>query len=196
MMAQTANLTYNALSQILYGSIGKAAFNIPAYSGGSRGHSTVSASKAEADAKAYLYSEADSMFSYFANTPTIGHGTKANPYRQRGGTLPPGHYTCVYKANHPPFGECVWLQRGADTHMHFPTLCGANFDNRGNDFYIHGSGPKGSDGCIVIRDKDERHRLNRAIRDFSQSGSVILLVKNVGYLLPAERDDIWPGALA
>jgi biotin operon repressor len=32
--------------------------------------------------------------------------------------------------------------------------------------------------------------LNKAIKNFSAHGHVILLVTNVGYLLPAERDDI------
>jgi len=131
-----------------------------------------------------------SIFSHFANTPTIGDGSKKHPYKQRGGTLPPGHYSCSYLANHAPFGECVYLKRDADTRLHYPTSTGVSLDNRGDDFYIHGSGPKGSDGCLVITDVKERKRLNKAIKNFSDTGHVILLVTHVAYVLPAEGGNL------
>jgi hypothetical protein len=186
MSKPTANLIYNAQTELLSGAIGKDSFNLPAFSGGSRGHSAVSPETAEL----YRHTEARSMFSRFANTATEGHGTAKDPYKQRGGTLPPGHYSCVHIAHHKTFGECVWLKRGMDTHIRYPTASGVSLDNRDDDFYIHGSGPKGSDGCIVVPNSVNRHRLNKAIRDFSRSGSVILQVINVAYALPAERDDI------
>jgi hypothetical protein len=187
MEGQIANLEYDASTERLTGTIGHALpFNIPAYSGGSRGHQQV---KTEIS-KLYLHSEASSPSSRYANTETVGKGTKASPYKQRGGTLPPGHYSCNYIAHHEHFHECIWLKRDADTHFRYPTASGVSLDNRADDFYIHGSGPKGSDGCIVIPDKKERLRLNHAVRDFSKHGHVILLVKNVAYLLPAERDDL------
>lgn len=184
---QIANLTYDAEAQKLSGTIGKEkAFNITAHSGGSRGHKTVDAETA----KKYRHFEEKSFLSRFANTQTIGEGTKKNPYKQRGGTLPPGHYSCSYIEHHDSFGECVYLKRDADTRIHYPTSSGVSLDTRGDDFYIHGSGPKGSDGCIVITDQKERHRLNKAIKHFNQNGHVILRVINVAYLLPAERDDL------
>ena len=180
-----AVLTYDAQKELLQGTIGTGLpFNMTAYSGGSRGHSGVT----EQQAKLYLHSQTASPWSRFANTPTVGHGTSNSPYKQRGGTLPPGHYSCTYIANHPPFGECIYLKRDADTHLHYPTSSGVSLDNRGDDFYIHGHGPKGSDGCIVPANNAERLRLNKAIKNFH--GQVILLVKNVAYVLPAERDDV------
>jgi len=181
----TAELLYDAKLENLSGTIGDEQFDITAYSGGSRGHSVTS----KALANQYLHSDASSMFSHFANTVTVGHGTAKSPYRQRGGTLPPGHYTCKYLKNHPPFGECIFLERGADTHIHYWSATGVSLDNRGNDFFIHGHGPKGSDGCIVPEKNADRLRLNKAIKDFAP-GTVTLKVKNVAFLLPAERDDI------
>lgn len=181
-----ASLTYDAEAERLVGTIGEQQFDIHAFSGGSRGHKEVDPKTA----KAYRHFESSSFFSHFANTPTIGEGTKKSPYRQRGGTLPPGHYSCTYMQYHKPFGECIKLRRDADTHIHYPTASGVSLDSRGDDFYIHGSGPKGSDGCIVITDEATRHRLNHAIRDFSSQGHVILRVTHVAFLLPAERDDL------
>ena len=51
-------------------------------------------------------------------------------------------------------------------------------------FFIHGSGRKGSDGCIVLANEHERQRLNAAVKDFA--GVVVLHVTHVGYMLPAE----------
>jgi hypothetical protein len=185
----TATLTYDATKELLQGTIGKESFSLTAYSGGSRGHSVSANSQvAKQQAKLYLHVESASPSSRFANTRTVGEGTKKDPYKQRGGTLPPGHYSCIYKANHPPFGECIYLKRQADTHFHYPTASGISLDNRGDDFYIHGHGPKGSDGCIVPQNNAVRLSLNKAIKNFP--GQVILLVKNVAYVLPAERDDV------
>jgi hypothetical protein len=186
MQALIANLNYNAGAEKLAGTIGKYKFVVTAYSGGSRGHKKVD----EKIALYFRHFEGKSIFSRFANTPTIGEGTKKDPYKQRGGSLPPGHYSCRYLEHHKPFGECIYIKRDADTHIHYPTSSGVSLDNRADDFYIHGSGPKGSDGCIVIPDEKERLRLNRAVKEFSQRGHVILLVTDVAYLLPAERDDI------
>ncbi len=186
MRALIANLKYDAGAERLAGTIGKQKFLITAYSGGSRGHTTVD----KKTGLSFRHFEQKSIFSRFANTPTIGEGTKKDPYKQRGGSLPPGHYSCRYLEHHKPFGECIYIKRDADTHIHYPTSSMVSLDNRADDFYIHGPGPKGSDGCIVIPDKKERLCLNKAIKEFSQHGHVILLVTNVAYLLPAERDDI------
>jgi len=193
MHQKIAELTYDAEAETLSGTIGEKLFDIHAFSGGSRGHKQLNAKKPEQyakNAKQYRYFEEKSMFSRFANTPTIGEGTKKDPYKQRGGTLPPGHYSCSYLADHKPFGECIYLKRDADTRIHYPTSSGVSLDNRGDDFYIHGSGAKGSDGCIVITEEKKRKALNKAIKEFNEKGHVILRVTHVAYILPAERDDI------
>jgi len=51
-------------------------------------------------------------------------------------------------------------------------------------------GQKGSDGCLVITDVKERKRLNKAIKNFSDIGHVILLVTHVAYVLPAEGGNL------
>lgn len=177
-----ADLVYDAAAELLSGVLGTQPFHIVAYSGGSRGHKT--GVKAALAAK-YLHDQAGTLSSRMATTPMIedAHGN----YKQRGGTLPAGHYVCHYVAHHKTFHECIQLLRTADAlaiHSQFsphPIPHG-----RGNDFFIHGSGPKGSDGCIIPANEAERHRLNRAVKQFH--GKVMLLVKNVSYLLPAELE--------
>lgn len=103
------------------------------------------------------------------------------------GRFPPVNYTCRYIAHHHIFGECIQLLRQSDAraiHSQFSPHPMPHF--RANDFFIHGSGPKGSDGCIVPPNRAERLRLNQAVKNFP--GTVVLFVKNVGYMLPAELD--------
>ncbi len=181
-MAIRAELVYDAALELLSGAIGDKHFRLTAYSGGSRGHK--SGVKPEL-AKKYLHSQADSLMSHFATTREL-KDSKGN-YIHRGGTLPPGHYQCHYVAHHHTFGECIQLLRAADAvairsiFSPHPIPCG-----RGNDFFIHGSGPKGSDGCIVPAYDAERRTLNQAVKNFH--GSVVLHVKNVSYMLPAELE--------
>jgi hypothetical protein len=179
---QTAQLVYDAAQELLSGAIGKEKpFNIKAYSGGSRGHKAVK----PAVAVKYLHNQAATLPSRFANTPEITE--KKGNYLQRGGTLPAGHYTCHYLSHHHIFGECIRLDRQADAKaIHSPFSPFPIPHGRGNDFFIHGSGPKGSDGCIVPALDADRRRLNHAVKTFS--GKVVLLVKHVSYRLPAELE--------
>lgn len=175
-------LVYDAACELLSGTVGSERFHMIAYSGGSRGHKAGVKPKLAAE---YLHDQSGTLSSRLATTPEV-KDAQGN-YQQRGGTLPPGHYTCHYVAHHKTFRECIQLLRSADAlaiHSQFsphPIPHG-----RGNDFFIHGSGPKGSDGCIVPANEAERHRLNLAVKHFQ--GKVILLVKNVSYLLPAELE--------
>jgi hypothetical protein len=173
-------LTYDAALELLSGIIGKESpFHLKAFSGGSRGHQPGVSAKLAAE---YLHYQAATLSSRFANTPEI---TEHGRYKQRGGTLPAGHYACRYIAHHPSFGECIQLIRSTDARaIHSPFSPKPIPHFRHDDFFIHGSGPKGSDGCIVSQNHSERLRLNRAVRDFH--GKVVLLVKNVAYQLPAE----------
>lgn len=178
----TAELVYDAARELLTGIIGNAPrFHLVAYSGGSRGHKTnVTATQA----KDYLHNQASSLMSHLATTKTKEHKGK---YSQRGGTIPPGHYDCVYVKHHPTFGDCIRLLRQKDAEaIHSPFSAHPIPHGRGNDFFIHGSGAKGSDGCIVPALRGERLRLNKAVHDFQ--GTVVLYVKNVSYMLPAELD--------
>jgi len=179
---QTAQLTYDAAQELLLVKIGNVPYFMKAYSGGSRGHKIHVTKKQAAD---YRHEQAGLLASHFTNTPRIqdqeGH------YLQRGGTLPEGHYTCHYHKHYSHFGECIQLLRCADAKaIYSPFSPHPIPHHRGNDFFIHGSGPKGSDGCIVPANEAERYRLNQLVKNCS--GKVILLVKNVSYLLPAELE--------
>jgi hypothetical protein len=179
---KTVTLVYDAAGEILSGTMGREAFRMTAYSGGSRGHR---ASVKPEVAGRYLHSQAATLSSHLATTHEVKdrHGR----YKQRGGTLPAGHYLCHFIAHHHTFGECIQLLRSADaTAIYTPFYPHPIPHGRGNDFFIHGSGPKGSDGCIVPAIEAERFRLNKAVKHFR--GSVVLEVKNVSYLLPPELE--------
>jgi hypothetical protein len=181
-VTQKAELVYDAAVELLSGTVGGHHFRMVAYSGGSRGHkATVQPGLAEK----YLHDQAATLSSRLATTTEV-KDTKGN-YIRRGGTLPPGHYECRYVAHHNHFGECIQLFRRADARaIHSPFSPHPIPHGRGNDFFIHGSGPKGSDGCIVPAIDAERRRLNHAVKEFR--GKVVLQVKNVAYMLPAELE--------
>ena len=175
---EIARLEYNAAGERLVGTIANAHFNFVAYSGGSRGHKANVSAPLAAD---YLHKQSNSLLSRLATTRTIEKGGK---FSQRGGTLPPGHYLCRYLEQHSSFGECIQLLQTRDAlAIHSPFSAFPIPHGRGG-FFIHGSGPKGSDGCVVPANNAERLRLNKAVRDFS--GKVILEVTHVSYMLPAE----------
>ena len=76
---------------------------------------------------------------------------------------------------------------GREPPFHLITYSGGSRGHKANvtpKQVIHGSGPKGSDGCLVPASDGERRRLNQAVKQFQ--GKVVLQVKNVGYELPAE----------
>jgi hypothetical protein len=180
--AEIARLTYNAASQMLSGLIGDTHFHDIAYSGGSRGH------KATTSARATRYLHASNLnesMGRFATTREI-YDKKSDTYTQRGGTIPPGHYHCVYVANHPSFRECIRLDQMRDAHaIVSPFARHAIVHHRGG-FFIHGHGPKGSDGCLVLANEHRRKLLNEAVERFE--GRVVLEVIHVSYMLPAELD--------
>ncbi len=179
---RVATLTYDAAIEILSGTIGRDAFRMKAYSGGSRGHQP--GVRPELAAR-YLHNEAQRLSSRLATTAEVKD--PQGGYKRRGGTLPAGHYNCQYIAHHHTFGECIRLLRCSDAKaIVTPFYPHPIPHGRGNDFFIHGSGPKGSDGCIVPAVAAERHRLNKAIKHFP--GKVLLVVRNVSYLLPPELE--------
>ncbi len=179
---QIAALTYDAAAEVMAGSIARESFRMKAFSGGSRGHK---AGVKPQQRKLYLHNEADSLSSHLATTAETTDSK--GRYKRRGGTLPPGHYTCHYVAHHHTFGECIRLLRHSDARaIQTPFYPHPIPHGRGNDFFIHGSGPKGSDGCIVPAVEAERRRLNRAVKQFA--GKVVLQVRNVSYLLPPELE--------
>jgi hypothetical protein len=182
MATATAQLVYDAARELLTGTIGsEPPFHLIAYSGGSRGHAKVGRHSADK----YLHGQATTLNSRLATTRT--RTASDGSYTQRGGTIPPGHYMCHYVAHHPTFGECIQLRRTADAlAIHSPFSRWPIPHGRGDDFFIHGSGAKGSDGCLVPAIREERLRLNKAVKNFP--GTVVLFVRNVSYQLPAELE--------
>jgi hypothetical protein len=181
-----ATLTYNAAAELLTGTIGTANFHEVAFSGGSRGHKTTAPDKA----RRYLHkSNLNDSLGRLATTPEV-YVKKTDTYQQRGGTIPPGHYRCIYVGNHPTFHECIFLDPAADAHAIRSPFARHPIAHHRGGFYIHGQGPKGSDGCIVLANEQRRKALNHAVRDFIHHfhGGVILNVTNVSYVLPAELE--------
>lgn len=191
MALKTAQLVYDAAQERLKGTIGaEPMFDMKAYSGGSRGHRGHS----KKNAARYRYQETDWLSSHCSTTVadevTDAHG-RTIYYKRRGGTLPAGHYRCKVTNKPNLGGEVIFLDMQPDTRViHSPfsprPIPIPRKRVRENDFYIHGKGPKGSDGCIVPEPESERKRLNHVVKNFD--GNVILLVINVGYELPAELD--------
>jgi len=139
-------LIYDIQSELLHGEVGGQNFRMHAVSGGGRGSK--------------IQPEGDGLLRRWS------FGTKENEKSSiRGGILPPGPYVCRYRANHPIFHECIFLEQTVASLLvadpSSPT--GVRLHNR-EGFYIHARGPKGSDGCIVVFDEAGRLRLNRAIR--------------------------------
>jgi hypothetical protein len=181
-MAIVARLTYDAASETLTGNVAGNHFHERAFSGGSRGHKS---SVRKAAAARYLHNDPlNESLGRLATTREV-YDKKTDRYKQRGGTIPPGHYLCVYMRHHAAFGECVFLEPTKDAHAIHSPFSRFPIVHHRDGFFIHGHGPKGSDGCIVLANEPRRKLLNGVIRDFA--GSVILEVKNVSYLLPAER---------
>lgn len=145
-------LTYDIQSELLYGEVGDQRFHVHAVSGGGRGSK--------------LKPEGDELLRSWS------FQTKENEAKGiRGGIIPPGFYICHYLHNYEHFHECIYLEQTL-TSLLAPdpgSSIGVSWVNRGGHlgegaFLIHASGPKGSDGCIVIPNNAERLRLNQAIR--------------------------------
>jgi hypothetical protein len=115
----------------------------------------------------------------------------------RYGPIPPGLYVCHYEPNHVSLGgQVVRLDQTVTSVLagvqvdpieqfmaEHRDLIG-QFGKRGqgpfrphgrSDFFIHGRGPKGSHGCIVVYNATDRHQLNKAVK---QHDGVLLQVIN------------------
>lgn len=149
-------LIYDSGHEILHGTVGTTQFSFRAFSGGGRGFNPRKAAKGHTS---------DATVSSW-DFHTKEHGSV------RGGPLPPGNYKCVYYANHPTFHECVFLRALEVPHL----------GTRGG-FFIHGRGPKGSDGCIVPALSSDRVKLIAAIKN--HPGTVLRVVDP--YFIPEGR---------
>lgn len=142
------DLTYSIGRELLSGAIGDKKFAIPARSGGGRGATVASVRQA-------------SLSSY-------------SPFRKmdkgvRGGAIPPGTWKIL-----PPVvsgdSKGPWvsvLVPDDSTRQSYPQR-----DYDAARFKIHGPGPQGSDGCLVI-EKVHRIQLLKAVK---QAGGATLTV--------------------
>jgi hypothetical protein len=118
-----ANLTYYIREGTLVGLVEGRIYNLEALSGGGGGSLTNRTTSA-------------------VNNPYM-EGLKTaqkakSPFHVHGGPIPPGTYSVDAPARHPHLGLSARLN-----HPRFKPM--------GRDgFFIHGRGPHGSDGCIVV----------------------------------------------
>ncbi len=96
-----------------------------------------------------------------------------------------GTIAAEYVANHKVFKECIFLRPMRDAHAIYSPFASVPIVHHRGGFFIHGHGPKGSDGCLVPRDESRRKALNSAVKEFD--GNVVLEVTHASYMLPAER---------
>jgi hypothetical protein len=165
-----AMLIYDIQSELLHGDVGGRQFRVHAVSGGGRG----SKLKPEGDELMRSWS--------FWTKEIAAHGREK---RVRGGVIPPGVYTCRYVQHHPTFHECIYLEQTVTSLLASDPVSPTGVRLHGRDgFYIHASGPKGSDGCIVVPDEAQRRCLNQVIRD--HNGTALRVVS------PYLPDDISP----
>lgn len=147
--ADGKSLYFSISEELLWGNIGTQ-FTVKAYSG--NGRTTHPDPDVSHGAKSVTSSSRPGLFT--ANTITSGN-------KMRGGVIPPG----VWLVNGIPFSK----KDGAPTDLSFQLYPISDsiraFYKREYDkskFYIHGAGPKGSDGCILLP-KPERERLKTCL---------------------------------
>ncbi len=107
--------------------------------------------------------------------------------KTRGGPLPVGLYLANYYGVHEHLGRCAILMQTISSLVHADPWSGAGIsvtDRSG--FYIHGAGPKGSDGCIVPSKSGDLKALLDALE--SKDSPVALFVEDEG--INAEKLDV------
>lgn len=121
----TAQLTYYIFEGVLTGIFGTDEIHLTAWSGGAGGSRKLDPTDDANNPYSYAVKEVD------------------DPKQPiRGGPIPPGSYQIYPPAKSPHLGLCAKLN---------PLF---KVPNNRAGFAIHGQGPKGSDGCIVIPDKE------------------------------------------
>ena len=97
----------------------------------------------------------------------------------RGGPIPAGLYLAKYCGQHPHLGLCAQLDQTISSLIQadYDSSIGFRVTPRGG-FYLHGAGPKGSDGCIVPANKIDLERLLTAIK--AAAGPVLVVVHSEG----------------
>ena len=144
----STDLTYSIARELLFGTVGGKQFAVPATSGGGRGATTAGVPQT-------------SLASYSPFVKKAG--------TTRGGAIPPGTWRILMpKESGDSKGPWVSvLMPDAATRDSFPQR-----DYDIERFKIHGTGPKGSDGCLVIA---PAHRIP-LLKAVKEAGGATLLV--------------------
>lgn len=154
-------LRYSIADEMLYGSVAGETFSMRAFSGGGRG------------------STAGIQRNDLAHWNTQKKAPARFDAANRGGPLPVGLYLAIYVDGHKRFGRCAFLQQTLLSLIHAdPTSPVGIAVTERDDFFIHGDGPRGSDGCIVPAQRTALRALLGAIA--KASGPVPLWVQSEG----------------
>ena len=153
-------LTYDIANERLFGAIGNQNIALWARSGGGRG------------SKIHPDGESGQLGLALWDTQRQEDGAK----RIRGGPLPPGAYVVQKPAIHPTLGLSAYLEQTVTSLLYAnpSSAIGLSVTNR-DGFYIHGRGPKGSDGCVVPMEK-----FNQLMALLKAHAPVVLRVVNAG----------------
>lgn len=157
----TNSLRYSIRDECLYGTVAGASFSMKAFSGGGRGST---AGKERMDLAHWdIRKKAPDKFDE----------------TNRGGPIPLGAYLASYYGIHPVLGSCARLDQTISSLLQrdCESPIGLSVTDRGG-FFIHGEGPKGSDGCIVPANKLDLKSLLASIK--AASGPVLLVVHSEG----------------
>ena len=154
-------LRYSIRDECLYGTVAAKSFSMKAFSGGGRGST---GGMEQTDLKHWS---------------TRKKAPGGFDEKNRGGPIPIGLYLASYFGNHPHLGLCAQLDQTISSLIQtdYDSPIGFMVTPR-SGFYIHGEGPKGSDGCIVPANKVDLKRLLAAIK--AATGLVILVVHSEG----------------
>jgi hypothetical protein len=157
----TSMLKYSISDEILYGAVDGTTFSMKAFSGGGRG------------------STADMELIDLRHWATSKKAPPAFSPKNRGGPLPVGLYIAKYYGQHEHLGRCAELMQTLTSLLHADpwSEIGVSATDRAG-FFIHGRGPKGSDGCIVPEKVSDLRDLLDAIE--TANGPIPLTVFSEG----------------
>ena len=150
------SLRYSICEELLYGEVAGVRIAMRAFSGGGR-ESTAGAERKD-----------------LKHWSTTKKAPEVFDYKNRGGPLPAGLYLASYYGAHPHLGECAALIQTLSSLLHrdYYSTTGVSVTDRAG-FFVHGVGPKGSDGCIV---PETRADLTTLLSALKKAAELVVLV--------------------
>lgn len=161
MSGKSNVLRYSIRDETLYGTISGTSFSMRAFSGGGRG-STAGIERTD-----------------LRHWNSQKKAPEEFDEKNRGGPLPKGLYLVRYYGIHETLKRCAALDQTLSSLLYADSDAPSGLAVTERDsFYIHGTGPKGSDGCIVPANKVDLKHLLDAIEKATQA--IVLLVHGEG----------------